>query len=97
MEPPGKQALTLVGTSLSAEIYTRMPYTALLLDLDHTLLDSGASEALAFEHALASAGVTEPARHLAAYIAINRALWTRVECGEISPLQLRTERFAQLA
>jgi 2-haloacid dehalogenase len=73
-----------------------MPYTALLLDLDHTLLDSDASEALAFEHAFASAGVAEPARHLPAYIAINRALWTRVERGEISPLHLRSERFAQL-
>ena len=73
-----------------------MPYTALLIDLDHTLLDSDASERLAFEHALASAGVAEPARHLPAYIQINRALWTRVERGELSPVTLRTERFAQL-
>lgn len=73
-----------------------MPYTALLIDLDHTLLDSDASEALAFEHALAGAGVREPARHLPAYIEINRALWARVERGALSPLQLRTERFAQL-
>ncbi|HET9623703.1 MAG TPA: YjjG family noncanonical pyrimidine nucleotidase [Kofleriaceae bacterium] len=73
-----------------------MPYTALLLDLDHTLLDSDASEALAFAHALAAAGVAEPARHLPAYLAINRALWAQVERGEISPRHLRTERFAQL-
>jgi YjjG family noncanonical pyrimidine nucleotidase len=73
-----------------------VPYTALLLDLDHTLLDSDASEALAFAHALAGAGVAEPARHLPTYIEINRALWTRVERGEISPLDVRVERFAQL-
>lgn len=73
-----------------------MPYSALLIDLDHTLLDSDASEVLAFEHALASAGVVEPARHLPTYIQINRALWTKVERGELSPVVLRTERFAQL-
>ena len=73
-----------------------MAYSALLFDLDHTLLDSDASEALAFDHALAGAGVAEPARHLPAYLQINRALWTRVERGEISPGYLRVERFAQL-
>ena len=51
-----------------------VPYTALLLDLDHTLLDSEASEALAFEHALASAGVAEPRQYLPVYDRINRAL-----------------------
>ena len=36
-------------------------YTTLLLDLDHTLLDSDASEILAFEHALGtSAGSLSP-------------------------------------
>jgi len=73
-----------------------MRYTALLLDLDHTLLDSDASEALAFEHALASAGVVDPARHLPAYNQINRALWAQVERGEITTAHLRTARFAQL-
>jgi 2-haloacid dehalogenase len=73
-----------------------VPYTALLLDLDHTLLDSDASEALAFEHALASAGIADPGRHLPAYDQINRALWARVERGEIAPAHLRTLRFAQL-
>ena len=73
-----------------------VPYTALLLDLDHTLLDSDASEALAFEHALASAGVAEPRRYLPAYDKINRALWARVERGELTAVQVRTLRFAQL-
>jgi YjjG family noncanonical pyrimidine nucleotidase len=73
-----------------------MAYTALLLDLDHTLLDSDASEIDAFHHALGSAGVVDPARHLPAYHEINRALWTQVERGEISAAHLRTTRFARL-
>jgi YjjG family noncanonical pyrimidine nucleotidase len=72
-----------------------MPYTALLLDLDHTLLDSDASEALAFEHALASAGVADPARHLTAYQEINLALWKQVELGELAVERLRNARFAR--
>jgi YjjG family noncanonical pyrimidine nucleotidase len=71
-------------------------YTALLLDLDHTLLDSDASERLAFEHALANAGVADPARYLPTYDRINRALWAQVERGEIAATQVRTQRFAQL-
>jgi YjjG family noncanonical pyrimidine nucleotidase len=73
-----------------------MAYTALLLDLDHTLLDSDASEAHAFEHALASAGVVDAAHYLPAYHQINRALWAQVERGEVSQTHLRTARFAQL-
>ena len=73
-----------------------VPYTALLLDLDHTLLDSDASEARAFEHALTSAGIADPARYLPLYDRINRALWARVECGEILATQVRRLRFAEL-
>ena len=69
---------------------------ALLLDLDHTLLDSDASEALAFEQALASEGVVDPGRYLPAYHQINRALWAQVERGEIAQSHLRTARFTQL-
>ena len=70
-----------------------VPYTALLLDLDHTLLDSDASEMLAFESAMASAGIADPGRYLPAYGQINRALWARVERGEITADQVRTVRF----
>jgi YjjG family noncanonical pyrimidine nucleotidase len=73
-----------------------MAYAALLLDLDHTLLDSDASEMLAFEQALASEGVVDPGRYLPAYHEINRALWTQVERGELAATQLRTVRFARL-
>ncbi|HEX7838946.1 MAG TPA: YjjG family noncanonical pyrimidine nucleotidase [Kofleriaceae bacterium] len=73
-----------------------MPYTALLLDLDHTLLDSDASERLAFERALASAGVAAPGRYRPEFDRINRALWAQVERGEISAVHVRTTRFTQL-
>lgn len=77
-------------------ILRAMRYTALLLDLDHTLLDSVTSERLAFEHALAGAGVADPGRYLPAYDAINRALWARVERGELHAVQVRVQRFAEL-
>jgi YjjG family noncanonical pyrimidine nucleotidase len=73
-----------------------VPYTALLLDLDHTLLDSDASEAHAFDHALASVGVADPSRYLGAYQAINLALWKQVERGELATEHLRSARFARL-
>lgn len=73
-----------------------MRYTALLLDLDHTLLDSDASEQLAFERAMAGAGVADPGGYFPAYDAINRALWARVERGEIRATDVRAQRFAQL-
>lgn len=73
-----------------------VPYTALLLDLDHTLLDSDASERLAFERALASAGVAAPGRYRPEFDRINRALWAQVERGEISAVHVRTTRFTQL-
>jgi phosphoglycolate phosphatase-like HAD superfamily hydrolase len=39
-----------------------MPYTTILFDLDHTLLDSDASEAAAFEMTLRAAGADRPDR-----------------------------------
>lgn len=71
-------------------------YSTLLLDLDHTLLDTDASEAAAFDHAMRSAGVDEPAAYLPAYHQINRTLWGAVERGEISTADVRTARFEQL-
>jgi len=71
-------------------------FTTILFDLDHTLLDSDASEALAFDHTLRSIGVDEPAQHLDAYRTINSALWKRVELGELSPNEVKSLRFVQL-
>lgn len=73
-----------------------MRFTTVLFDLDHTLLDSEQSEALAFDHTLRSIGVDEPAQHLATYQQINSALWKRVELGELSPNEVKVIRFEQL-
>jgi 2-haloacid dehalogenase len=73
-----------------------MRYTTLLFDLDHTLVDSHVSEAAAFDYTLRRAGAQDPADYLAPYGEINKALWAAVEKGEITPNDVRTERFAQL-
>jgi 2-haloacid dehalogenase len=73
-----------------------MRYTTLLFDLDYTLIDGHASEAAAFEYTLSRAGADSPADYLTPYVEINTALWAAVEGGEITPNDVRTERFAQL-
>ena len=74
-----------------------MTYSVFLLDLDHTLLDSDSSEALAFEQTLLAAGVPDPENHIATYQSINLDLWAAVERGEILPQQVKTRRFERLA
>jgi len=71
-------------------------YSTLLIDLDHTLLDTDASEAAAFDYAMRSAGLDDPAAYLPAYHQINRTLWAAVERGEITTAGVRTARFEQL-
>ena len=73
-----------------------MRYDTLLLDLDHTLLDSDTSEAAAFEATLRDAGVDAPQRHFATYVGINQALWAAVERGEIGPGDVKVARFERL-
>ena len=73
-----------------------MRYTTLLFDLDHTLIDGHASEAAAFDYTLRRAGSEVPSYYLAPYTVINAALWAAVERGEITPNDVRSERFAQL-
>jgi YjjG family noncanonical pyrimidine nucleotidase len=73
-----------------------MRYTTLLFDLDHTLIDGDASEAAAFDYTLRRAGADDPADYLEPYVEINTVLWAAVERGEITPNDLRSERFAQL-
>ena len=72
-------------------------YSHILIDLDHTLLDSDASEAAAFRDTLLSVGVIDPARHLASFQVINRALWSAVERQEATPSMVRVARFERLA
>ncbi len=74
-------------------------YRTILFDLDHTLLDSHASEAAAFAHAMSVAGiddVDDSNRVFQVYDGINQALWRSVERGEIGPGDVRMRRFEQL-
>lgn len=73
-----------------------MRYPTVLLDLDHTLLDSDASELAAFDQTLRRAGAEDSAAFLESYRAINASLWTAVERGELSPNEVRVLRFERL-
>ncbi|MGI9222807.1 MAG: YjjG family noncanonical pyrimidine nucleotidase [Woeseiaceae bacterium] len=73
-----------------------MAYTTFLLDLDHTLFDTDASEVAAFEQTMLSANIEQPDRYLQAYQKINLDLWAAVERGEMKPDLLRTLRFERL-
>lgn len=73
-----------------------MTYSTLLFDLDHTLLDSAASERLAFDHAMKTAGVADPGRYFDTYVAINRELWAAVERHELHPDDVKELRFRKL-
>jgi 2-haloacid dehalogenase len=72
-----------------------MRYPVVLLDLDHCLLDSHASEQQAYDEALRSVGVADPAALFPTYERINGALWMAVERGEVSPNDVRFLRFEQ--
>ena len=74
-----------------------MRYDTLLFDLDHTLLDSYASEQAAFRAAMAGAGLEDPHRYFPEYERINHALWAAVERGEIGPEDVRVTRFERPA
>jgi YjjG family noncanonical pyrimidine nucleotidase len=73
-----------------------MRYSTFLLDLDHTLFDTDASEIAAFEETMAAAGVQDSHRYLSPYQEINLELWAAVERGEISPNVIRAGRFERL-
>ncbi len=73
-----------------------MGYTTLLIDLDHTLLDSEASERLAFRRAMEIAGVTDPDRYFMTYTEINGDLWAAVERHELAPDDVKVLRFERL-
>ncbi|MEX1005078.1 MAG: YjjG family noncanonical pyrimidine nucleotidase [Acidimicrobiia bacterium] len=73
-----------------------MPYSTLLFDLDHTLFDSDASEAAAFDTTMRAVGFDEPFTHFEAYQRINLDLWAGVERGEVRPIDVRRVRFERL-
>ncbi len=71
-------------------------YRWLLFDADGTLFDYDRAERTALERALTQLGVSFSADHLAAYQQINRALWQRVEKGELTPRLVKVRRFELL-
>jgi 2-haloacid dehalogenase len=70
-------------------------YETLLFDLDHTLLDSDASEIAAYAHTMAVIGLDRPDDHFERYLRINHGMWSAVERGEIQPSEVRHRRFEQ--
>jgi 2-haloacid dehalogenase len=72
-----------------------MRYETLLFDLDHTLLDSDASEIAAYAHTMATIGLPDPDDHFERYLRINHAMWAAVERGELQPSEVRFKRFEQ--
>jgi 2-haloacid dehalogenase len=72
-----------------------MRYETLLFDLDHTLLDSDASEVAAYAHTMATIGLDDPDHHFDRYVTINREMWRAVEAGTMQPGEVRFRRFEQ--
>ncbi|MDJ0665422.1 MAG: YjjG family noncanonical pyrimidine nucleotidase [Acidimicrobiia bacterium] len=73
-----------------------MRYQTVLLDFDHTLLDSDTSEIEAYTLTLRNQGVEDPMAHFAMYKRINLGLWAAVERGELLPTDVRAKRFELL-
>lgn len=73
-----------------------MSYSTFLIDLDHTLFDTDASEVASFHDTLRAAGVDDPEPLLGPYQRINLELWARVEEGDMRPQEVRTRRFERL-
>lgn len=71
-------------------------YETVLFDLDHTLLDSDASHAVAHDQTMRSVGIDDPTAVFDTFDRINQALWRRVEAGALSPNVVKELRFAQL-
>lgn len=71
-------------------------YTTVLFDLDHTLLDSETSMAVAYENTMRAFGIDDPWHVHPVFERINSALWNAVERHEIGPESVRTARFERL-
>ncbi|MDJ0923812.1 MAG: YjjG family noncanonical pyrimidine nucleotidase [Acidimicrobiia bacterium] len=73
-----------------------MRYTTLLFDLDNTLFDASSCEPAAFDYALTTCGVDEPARYWETFTEINNALWDAVVRQELTPNEVQARRFGDL-
>lgn len=70
-------------------------YHTVLFDLDHTLLDSESSQALAYAATMTNAGIPDSDSLFPTYERINAELWAEVETGAIGPNDVRHRRFAR--
>ena len=74
-----------------------MRYSTVLLDFDHTLLDSDTSEIEAYKLTLRNQGVADPMQYFDTYKRINMGLWSAAERGEILPNDVKKTRFELMA
>jgi 2-haloacid dehalogenase len=72
-------------------------YSWLLFDADGTILDYDAAETHSLKSAAATLGYDVTPEILKLYREINSALWSDLERGNISSLELRVKRFDSLA
>lgn len=73
-----------------------MPYQYLLVDNDNTLMDFAAAEEKALAQTLNEYRLPADGKTVETYSAINKALWARLEKGEVDQKELKVERFRQL-
>lgn len=73
-----------------------LPYSTVLFDLDDTLFDFGAAEAVAIRQVLKNNGLPSDNKAVKTYSAINLHYWKLFESGKIKREQIFTERFAAL-
>ena len=71
-------------------------YELVFLDADETLFDFRRAEAYALKRSFEDRGLEPAESSFAAYDAINKELWRRLEKGEIDQGRLRVERFRLL-
>ena len=70
-----------------------MKYELLIFDLDNTIFDYNKAENFALEKTLKYLGCPAGEEIKESYRVINEETWQRYESGEITSLQLRTQRF----
>lgn len=72
-----------------------MKYDILLCDIDDTLFDFGAGEAIALSQTFAHFGIPCTDAYTSAYHRANAEQWRRLERGETTQVKLRVDRFAE--
>ncbi|WP_297211238.1 YjjG family noncanonical pyrimidine nucleotidase [uncultured Flavonifractor sp.] len=72
-------------------------FEVVLFDADNTLFDFDRAEDAALRGVLAARGYPTDGETLGRYLSINRALWARLDRGEVTQSWLVVERFAAFA